>query len=316
MFQLNGGGTLTISNFAVQEFSTLYRSCGNCSTQYKRNDQPQHHRGDRTGPRRLVGININRGDARRCGTSRSSTTPARRSSPARSTTEQHGRRLRTGQQELSLLHLGHHLQVVPGRSSSPHGEGGRTERPGGRFARPSASGAAQPARAPPRPAPADSRCRRRAARCRASRRAGVRAAGRGRRAGAVRRRRRRSGGRPGGERRRCGRAGPGPWRPRRPGATACRPIHPRAGRGGPCSAGPPRSEVTGQRPESGWRGGARHPRGVRRAGGRSAGRAGSARSAGPRPVAVITTISQSPSHARVRGCTASSWRRWRRAAGR
>ncbi|GAB7043087.1 MULTISPECIES: pectate lyase [Catenuloplanes] len=36
VFQHNGGGTLTIKNFQVSDFGKLYRSCGNCSTQYKR----------------------------------------------------------------------------------------------------------------------------------------------------------------------------------------------------------------------------------------------------------------------------------------
>ncbi|MDR7324840.1 MULTISPECIES: pectate lyase [Catenuloplanes] len=36
VFQHNGGGTLTITNFQVTDFGKLYRSCGNCSTQYKR----------------------------------------------------------------------------------------------------------------------------------------------------------------------------------------------------------------------------------------------------------------------------------------
>ncbi|PWN49704.1 hypothetical protein IE53DRAFT_369532 [Violaceomyces palustris] len=34
--QHNGGGTVTIQDFCVQNSGKLYRSCGNCSTQYKR----------------------------------------------------------------------------------------------------------------------------------------------------------------------------------------------------------------------------------------------------------------------------------------
>ncbi|KAG8754691.1 hypothetical protein FRC11_006529 [Ceratobasidium sp. 423] len=34
--QHNGGGTVNIDSYCVQDFGKLYRSCGNCSTQYKR----------------------------------------------------------------------------------------------------------------------------------------------------------------------------------------------------------------------------------------------------------------------------------------
>lgn len=36
VFQHNGGGTLTVTGFAAEDFATLVRSCGNCSTQYQR----------------------------------------------------------------------------------------------------------------------------------------------------------------------------------------------------------------------------------------------------------------------------------------
>jgi len=36
VFQHNGAGTLTIKNFCAQDIGKLYRSCGNCSTQYER----------------------------------------------------------------------------------------------------------------------------------------------------------------------------------------------------------------------------------------------------------------------------------------
>ncbi|EUC63995.1 pectate lyase, putative, partial [Rhizoctonia solani AG-3 Rhs1AP] len=35
--QHNGGGTVKIDSYCVQTFGKLYRSCGNCKTQYKRN---------------------------------------------------------------------------------------------------------------------------------------------------------------------------------------------------------------------------------------------------------------------------------------
>ncbi|CAE6477546.1 unnamed protein product [Rhizoctonia solani] len=34
--QHNGGGGVNINSYCVQDFGTFYRSCGNCSTQYKR----------------------------------------------------------------------------------------------------------------------------------------------------------------------------------------------------------------------------------------------------------------------------------------
>lgn len=34
--QHNGAGTVVIDGFYVESFGKLYRSCGNCSTQYKR----------------------------------------------------------------------------------------------------------------------------------------------------------------------------------------------------------------------------------------------------------------------------------------
>ncbi|KAJ1303924.1 hypothetical protein OPQ81_008335 [Rhizoctonia solani] len=36
VIQHNGGGTVNIDSYCVQDFGKLYRSCGNCSTQYKR----------------------------------------------------------------------------------------------------------------------------------------------------------------------------------------------------------------------------------------------------------------------------------------
>jgi len=39
VFQHNGAGTMVIKNFCAQDFGKLYRSCGNCSTQYGRHVQ-------------------------------------------------------------------------------------------------------------------------------------------------------------------------------------------------------------------------------------------------------------------------------------
>jgi hypothetical protein len=61
VFQHNGGGTLTIKNFQVEDFGKLYRSCGNCSTQHKRAVVVQNVVA--TAPAgSLVGINTNFGD--------------------------------------------------------------------------------------------------------------------------------------------------------------------------------------------------------------------------------------------------------------
>ncbi|MEV2234943.1 pectate lyase [Streptomyces phaeochromogenes] len=61
VFQHNGGGKLVVSKFAAQDFKTLYRSCGNCSTQYKRTSI--FNTIEVTAPgSRLVGINTNYGD--------------------------------------------------------------------------------------------------------------------------------------------------------------------------------------------------------------------------------------------------------------
>jgi hypothetical protein len=63
VFQHNGPGTVNISNFAVSEFKTLYRSCGDCSTQYTRKVNLSNIEVTGTGSTaRLVGINVNRND--------------------------------------------------------------------------------------------------------------------------------------------------------------------------------------------------------------------------------------------------------------
>ncbi|WP_328909238.1 pectate lyase [Streptomyces sp. NBC_00234] len=61
VFQFNGAGKLVVTKFQVSDFGKLVRSCGNCSTQYKRtiivNDV------DITAPgKSIVGINTNYGD--------------------------------------------------------------------------------------------------------------------------------------------------------------------------------------------------------------------------------------------------------------
>jgi hypothetical protein len=62
VFQFNGAGTLNVSNFAVKNFGTFVRSCGNCKTQYKRtinlNTIEATYKGNK-----LVGINTNYGDS-------------------------------------------------------------------------------------------------------------------------------------------------------------------------------------------------------------------------------------------------------------
>ncbi|GAA2897520.1 hypothetical protein Acy02nite_65030 [Actinoplanes cyaneus] len=61
VFQHNGGGTLTIKNFQVSDYGKLYRSCGNCKTQFKRSVVLQNVTATGKG-KALVGINTNFGD--------------------------------------------------------------------------------------------------------------------------------------------------------------------------------------------------------------------------------------------------------------
>ncbi|MBZ4017524.1 pectate lyase [Streptomyces purpurogeneiscleroticus] len=61
VFQFNGAGKLNITGFQVADFGKLVRSCGNCSTQYKRTISVNDV--DVTAPgTSLVGINTNYGD--------------------------------------------------------------------------------------------------------------------------------------------------------------------------------------------------------------------------------------------------------------
>ncbi|KAL1388382.1 pectate lyase, partial [Phyllosticta capitalensis] len=60
VIQHNGAGTISISNFLVEDFGKLYRSCGNCDTMYERHviiDGVSATSGDI-----LAGINPNYGD--------------------------------------------------------------------------------------------------------------------------------------------------------------------------------------------------------------------------------------------------------------
>jgi hypothetical protein len=61
VFQHNGPGTFTIKNFQVSDFGKLYRSCGNCSSMYKRTVVVQNVWITAPGTA-VVGINTNYGD--------------------------------------------------------------------------------------------------------------------------------------------------------------------------------------------------------------------------------------------------------------
>jgi len=61
VFQHNGPGTFVIKNFQVSSFGKLYRSCGNCKTQYARSVVVQNVQATAPG-KALVGINPNLGD--------------------------------------------------------------------------------------------------------------------------------------------------------------------------------------------------------------------------------------------------------------
>jgi hypothetical protein len=63
VFQHNGGGTVHISNFYVQDSGKLYRACGNCSTSYQRHVVLDNVTA--TSTKVLAGININWGDTAR-----------------------------------------------------------------------------------------------------------------------------------------------------------------------------------------------------------------------------------------------------------
>lgn len=68
--QHNGGGTVIINSFYVENFGKLYRSCGNCGTQYKRAVEINDVwavKGDV-----LAGINSNYGDTAKIRTTKAS----------------------------------------------------------------------------------------------------------------------------------------------------------------------------------------------------------------------------------------------------
>ena len=69
VFQHNGPGTMNIKNFQVQDFGKLYRSCGNCSSQYTRHVEFDNVRSPSSGP--LAGINTNYNDTAKFSASRS-----------------------------------------------------------------------------------------------------------------------------------------------------------------------------------------------------------------------------------------------------
>ncbi|KAL0577265.1 hypothetical protein V5O48_004722 [Marasmius crinis-equi] len=58
--QHNGGGTVIINSFYVEDFGKLYRSCGNCGTQYQRTVNVNDVWA--VNGKTLVGINTNYGD--------------------------------------------------------------------------------------------------------------------------------------------------------------------------------------------------------------------------------------------------------------
>jgi len=64
VFQHNGPGTLTIQGFQVSNFGKLYRSCGNCSTQFQRNVVIRNVTLTAPGDA-VAGINVNYGDTAR-----------------------------------------------------------------------------------------------------------------------------------------------------------------------------------------------------------------------------------------------------------
>jgi len=64
VFQHNGPGTVTIQNFQATNFSTFYRSCGNCSSQQQRDVVIRNVTLTRPG-NTVAGINVNYGDTAR-----------------------------------------------------------------------------------------------------------------------------------------------------------------------------------------------------------------------------------------------------------
>jgi hypothetical protein len=63
IFQHNGPGTMVIQNFCADTFGKIFRSCGNCSTQYQRNVTLSNVVGKNGSV--IAGINTNYGDVAR-----------------------------------------------------------------------------------------------------------------------------------------------------------------------------------------------------------------------------------------------------------
>jgi hypothetical protein len=61
VLQHNGGGTVVVKRFFVQEFGKLYRSCGNCDDQYARHVELENVIVKQPGDA-VVGLNENYGD--------------------------------------------------------------------------------------------------------------------------------------------------------------------------------------------------------------------------------------------------------------
>jgi hypothetical protein len=63
VFQHNGPGTMVIQNFCVSDFGKLYRSCGNCTTQFTRHVLVQNVSvTPSSGSQGVVGVNANYND--------------------------------------------------------------------------------------------------------------------------------------------------------------------------------------------------------------------------------------------------------------
>ncbi|KAH7711368.1 pectate lyase [Aphelenchoides avenae] len=61
VFQHNGGGTLTIKNFQVEDFGKLYRSCGTCGCNFQRHVVIENVKAKGPG-KNIAGVNANCGD--------------------------------------------------------------------------------------------------------------------------------------------------------------------------------------------------------------------------------------------------------------
>jgi hypothetical protein len=62
VFQHDGAGTIVIRNFFVSDFGKLYRSCGNCGTQYERHAIIENVTAVNLGGA-IAGVNTNYGDS-------------------------------------------------------------------------------------------------------------------------------------------------------------------------------------------------------------------------------------------------------------